>query len=158
MSAFNNYCVVCDKLIGASSNFSEEEKLYCSKACALNDETILLNGNTVVGKENVEYQESPTDSIDAPIITITTSIEENVSTTVLQQDDSIITSPLFVPINTNDSDSLFAKDYLISSMELPKPIYIPKLQGNSVCGQPQSSTDNTAENNYKLWLNNKMIQ
>lgn len=124
MAPFNNYCIVCDKLIVPIPNY-KFNKLYCSESCQCMDKSILSN--------NIKNNKSRL------------SLHANTNTTV---NDSIITSPLLLPIlqDGQGQDDRIQNDHRPHLMKTNNIFYndltIPNFN------------DHMAENNYKIWLNN----
>ncbi|CAL9734147.1 hypothetical protein MOSE0_D05710 [Monosporozyma servazzii] len=129
MAPFNNYCIVCDKLIVPIPNYTFN-KLYCSESCQCMDKSILSN-NIGNGKSNTTLHPSSN------------------SMTV---NDSIITSPLLIPILQDDQGS--PQDTLESFHynDYPHLMKSNNIFFNSL--KIPSNNDHMAENNYKIWLNN----
>lgn len=128
MAPFNNYCIVCDKLIVPTPNY-KFNKLYCSESCQSMDKSILSN--------NIRNKKSDS-SLHPPSNSMTVN-------------DSIITSPLLIPILQDDQEpqgeleSFHHNDYphlMKSNNIFFNDLKIPNYN------------DHMAENNYKIWLNN----
>lgn len=152
MTAFNDYCIVCDQLILQQSPNTKQKlacknkkhdcngdrQLYCSESCQLKD------------KHSIH---ASLESLD---------VRDNSGT--LDEEDSLITSPLLLPmdyktangIGENDADD-DASIYCLMNMESANTIAIPRSSTYQRTSPSRSEMcfDHIAENNYKLWLNQR---
>ncbi|CCC66741.1 hypothetical protein NCAS_0A01830 [Naumovozyma castellii] len=181
MSAFNNFCVVCDKLIVSPSDEQEtastvsnesSDKLYCSDMCKLRDSSVSVSvsvppvqNDLDSGREHddLELKHVSEEQQDSDNLTTTLSTETINSTTTLEQSDSLITSPLLMPqtavtrstiLKHPTYEELMVQDdfWLNMDSHLPRTLsdfYPTKALLNS---SSNSVIDQTAENNYKIWL------
>lgn len=130
MAPFNNYCVVCDKLIVPIPNY-KFNKLYCSESCQNMDKSILSyhmknpNKETPSIKECIDQSNSVNDSIiTSPLLLPILQDDDSSSSSSTQKQDHIHSYPHLIPTN-----NIFPKDFMIPNFN-----------------------DHMAENNYKIWL------
>ncbi|QLQ79835.1 hypothetical protein HG537_0C04840 [Torulaspora globosa] len=147
MTAFNDFCIVCDQLIPdhspntkqrfACSNRKHacsERVLYCSEQCRLKDKNSLH-----ACLESDSRSSGKLESLD--------------------DSDSLITSPLLLPMDNKNSGGGEDEDsiYCLMNMESVDAISIPRCSNSGNCGTVRSEMifDHIPESNYKLWLNQK---
>lgn len=158
MSAFNDYCIVCDQLIPQqvtnnkdvpTSYCSTKTKkgscnvdrlLYCSEECQLKDKTLL---NTSL------------DSLDIRKSSGSSEVSENSTSSTLDDTDSLIKSPLLLPMDPEKNCDDDASIYCLMNMESSNTVAIPRssLETSATLMRRDLIFDHIAENNYKLWLN-----
>lgn len=155
MSAFNDYCIVCDQLIpqeltnnkdvptsycstkNKKSSCNVDRLLYCSEECQLKDKL-----NTSL------------DSLDTRKSSGGSEVSENSTTSTLDETDSLIKSPLLLPMD-NEKNCDDASVYCLMNMESSNTVAIPRssLDTSASLMRRDLIFDHIAENNYKLWLN-----
>lgn len=153
MSAFNNYCAACDQLIPTEIHMQcNKDTLYCSEKCKLKDISVLSNGSTKVVQDSGSSNNNR--SACCQNITVTTEIKDNISKTTFEEADSLIKSPLLIPVDnqTDNSDSCYSS-FEITDWSLSIPRFY--INDKNILKFAESAVDHTAENNYKLWLNSR---
>ncbi|AQZ14430.1 ECL1 (YGR146C) [Zygosaccharomyces parabailii] len=131
MSAFNDFCIVCDQLIPQESLPKRVDKLlYCSEQCMVAD----------TGRV------PPTEA------------SESVAT--LSDVDELIASPLLLPLDCKSwADNEEDSEYLLMELESASQA-VPRTQTGLDQQQYEGPKqrervellDRVAEDNYKLWL------
>lgn len=134
MSAFNDFCIVCDQLIPQQSLPPRVDKLlYCSEQCMVRD-----TSRVPPAAAPAELSESASSLGDV---------------------DSLIASPLLLPVDgvvPSPKSSIEENDYMLMELESASQA-VPRTQ----TGKEPSSigmnnavrlSDRVAEDNYKLWL------
>lgn len=148
MSAFNDYCVVCDQLIPQSPESSKNacaekrhacclDRLYCSDACRQKDKHLIKTRLEALELSN----HSCNEAVDDP--------------------ESLIKSPLLIPMDhcqgEYDSDGERGS-YCLRNMVSSSTVSIPRLSLKPSSPSSRSpydsiNLDHIAEKNYQLWLN-----
>lgn len=129
MSAFNDYCLVCDQLISDTTT----DRLYCSEACKLNDTTC---------SNHTRLAATPESLIATPTLCPVDRASEE---SELDFDD-------------DEDEELFELDYSPTCpimMSTPRTFENEKVDYFSF--NKELLLDHTAENNYKLWLNHNLM-
>lgn len=153
MTAFNDYCSVCDQLIleqspntkqklackNKSHDCGNDRALYCSERCQLKD------------KHSIH---ASLESLDVR------SSSKMESSSTLEEEDFLITSPLLLPMDhkgVSGSDDDDASIYCLMNMESANTVAIPRSSNYQGSSPSRSDVcfDHIAENNYKLWLTQK---
>lgn len=169
MTAFNDYCIVCDQLIPQQSpnakqklacknkkhSCSSDKLLYCSEQCQLKDKCSIH-----ASLESMDTRNSSNgEAFDA------------INFTTLDDTDSLITSPLLLPMDNksggggtvigagNDDAEDDASIYRLMNMESASTVAIPRSSDFQTISSASSSMirndmifDCIPENNYKIWL------
>lgn len=137
MSAFNDFCIVCDQLIPQEALPPRVDKLlYCSEECMARD-TSRVPPSAAPG-------------------------EQSESASSLGDVDSLIASPLLLPMDSvtampPGTDRVEENDYMLMELELSSQA-VPRTQssrtetGSTAEGKTVQMLDRVAEDNYKLWL------
>lgn len=160
MTAFNDYCIVCDQLIPEQSP-NTKQKLACSnKRHTCNSERVLYCSERCRLKDRNSLH-ACLDSVDSRVSGKLDS-SEAVGFSSLEDEDSLITSPLLLPMDnksggTHGGDEDEASIYSLMNMESANTIAIPRSSSNrgSFTTRHEMIFDHIPENNYKLWLNQK---
>lgn len=163
MTAFNDYCIVCDQLIPEHSpntkqrfacnnkkhTCNSERVLYCSEQCRLKDRHSFHACLDSLDSRSSSKLENP----------------EAVAYTSLDDSDSLITSPLLLPMDnksgggssSSGEDEDETSIYSLMNMESANTIAIPRSSHtrSSTSSRSEMIYDHIPENNYKLWLNQK---
>lgn len=141
MSAFNDFCIVCDQLIPQHSLPPWVDKLlYCSQDCMMRDT-------------------SRVPPVAAP------AAELAESSSSLEDVDSLIASPLLAPMDGMvprygggaGAGAVEDNDYMLMELELASQA-VPRTQtakdtfSSGFMSGAAPALDRVAEDNYKLWL------
>lgn len=127
MAPFNNYCIVCDKLIVPIPNYNKFNKLYCSDSCQHHDRSILKFNSRL---ENSTGSNNLCVLSTDPIITSPLLLPLLKETTGSNSDSGETKNSIFDHNLTTQNNNIFNNDLMISNF-----------------------SDHMAENNYKIWLN-----
>ncbi|GAV55760.1 hypothetical protein ZYGR_0AY01530 [Zygosaccharomyces rouxii] len=134
MSAFNDFCIVCDQLIPQQALPPRVDKLlYCSEECMVRDTS------------RVPPTAAPAE------------LSESASS--LGDVDSLIASPLLLPMDgmvPPSESGIEESDYVLMELESASQA-VPRTQTAKEPSSPGMSNavpllDRVAEDNYKLWL------
>lgn len=158
MAAFNDFCIVCDQLIPEHSP-STKQRLACSnKKHACNSERVLYCSEQCRLKDKNSLH-ACLDSLDSRSSGKLES-SEMVAYTSLDDSDSLITSPLLLPMDKSggkEEEEDHSSIYCLMNMESVNAIAIPRSSNGRRSAPIRSEMiyDHIPENNYKLWLNQK---
>ncbi|CAR29468.1 hypothetical protein ZYGR_0AD01500 [Zygosaccharomyces rouxii] len=134
MSAFNDFCIVCDQLIPQDSLPPRvDELLYCSEECMVKD-----TSRVPPAAAPAELSESASSLGDV---------------------DSLIASPLLLPMDgmvPPPASGIEDSDYMLMELESASQA-VPRTQAvkepcSPGAGNAVQVLDRVAEDNYKLWL------
>ncbi|QLL32955.1 hypothetical protein HG536_0D04770 [Torulaspora globosa] len=159
MAAFNDFCIVCDQLIPEHSP-STKQRLACSnKKHACNSERVLYCSEQCQLRDRSSIH-ACLESLDSRSSGKLES-SEVVAYTSLDDSDSLITSPLLLPMDNKSGGSGEEEDdssiYCLMNMESVNTIAIPRSSNarSPATARSEMIYDHIPENNYKLWLNQK---
>lgn len=147
MSAFNDYCTVCGQLIQRDVAEDEllDDRLYCSSQCQENDRLNVENF-----KLSNELSGTPASLIRSPLLQPVdgsrashNSLMESLGLEQ-EQNDYDYDFELEMPLD----NVMIGSGPAIPMMTIPRSVL-----GSDSMSKPDVVCDNTAEDNYKLWLN-----
>ncbi|AAS53841.1 AFR470Cp [Eremothecium gossypii ATCC 10895] len=146
MSAFNDYCIICEELIQSAA--SGQDKLYCSEACRSRDARIYVEAQEpsgtgallrapALGAEDQPRAELEEDDCD-------------------EEDHESYFSDVEMERYTTSLSSL-STEHAGATKSVPWE-WTPRTFGQDTAkpARDVQLTDHTAEDNYQLWLSCKM--